>query len=91
AGAAGIDPRELTLRELLDAADGRSRHDWQQTASVLAMLANCHRDPKKSKPFQPDDFNPHAPRQRGPAIRVTKENITDMRAEFIGETPSTED
>ena len=65
-------------------AEGRSREAWNHTAAVLALLANCHRDPKKSKPFQPDDFNPHEQRKRGPAIRVTKENITEMRAEFVG-------
>ena len=72
-------------------AEGRSREAWNHTAAVLAMLANCNRDPKKGKALGPADFHPYAPRQRGPAIRVTKENITEMRAEFIGETPSTED
>lgn len=65
-------------------AEGRSREAWNHTAAVLAMLANCHRDPKKSRAFEPEDFHPHEPRQRGPAIRVTQENITDMKAEFVG-------
>jgi hypothetical protein len=25
----------------------------------LALTANAHRDPKKTRPFQPADFNPH--------------------------------
>jgi len=30
---------------------------WNHTASVLAMLANCHSDPKKGR-FSPQDFMP---------------------------------
>lgn len=47
---------------------GRRKHDWQQTASVCAVLANCHRDPKRQRrPFSPDDFNPMTER-RGPSL-----------------------
>ncbi len=34
--------------------------DWQRTASLMALLANCHRNPKKSKPYKPSDFYPFA-------------------------------
>ena len=33
---------------------------WSHTSSVLAMLANIHRDAKRSKVYHPSDFNPHA-------------------------------
>jgi len=39
-------------------AEGRLGHDWAQTSTLLAMLANCHRDPKKTRAFSPKDFNP---------------------------------
>lgn len=41
-------------------SEARSRDNWAHTASILALTANCHRDPKKSKPFTAEDFNPHA-------------------------------
>ncbi|MDX9911214.1 MAG: hypothetical protein RBS39_05235 [Phycisphaerales bacterium] len=41
-------------------AEARQRHDWAMTSSLLALLANCHRDPKKSRPLKPADFDPFA-------------------------------
>jgi len=40
-------------------AEGRCREHWNHTASILAMLANVNRDPKKLRAFKPDDFNPY--------------------------------
>jgi hypothetical protein len=37
---------------------------------VLALLANAHRDPKKTRPFQPADFNPHLRRKEPVAAKV---------------------
>lgn len=48
-GLVGLDPAAagpLTLRQLDLMARGRKRHDWHRTLEVLALLANCHRDPK---------------------------------------------
>ena len=42
-------------------AEARQRHDWQIASSVLALLANCHRDPRKSRALRPGDFDPFAP------------------------------
>jgi hypothetical protein len=39
-------------------AEARQREAWQRTAAVLALLANCHRDPKRRRPYTPDDFLP---------------------------------
>ena len=39
-------------------AEARAAGEWAHTSAVLAMLANCHRDPKKSRVFTPTDFNP---------------------------------
>ena len=41
-------------------AEARSKDNWQHPAALLALLANAHRDPKKTGPFKPDDFNPFA-------------------------------
>jgi len=45
-------------------AEAKSRENWSRTSAVLAMTANCHRDPKKSKAFTPADFNPCLRRER---------------------------
>ena len=38
--------------------EGRTQEDWNHTASVLAMVANVNRDPKKGRPLNPADFHP---------------------------------
>lgn len=61
--------------------------EWQHTAWLAALIANCNRDPKKRPtPFVPDDFNPLADKSkaRSGAIVVTKENIGDLRLAFAG-------
>jgi len=45
-------------------ADARGRADWGRTAAVLAMLANAHRDPKRTRSFKPADFNPYETEKR---------------------------
>ena len=52
-------------------AEARSRENWAHTSSVLAMLANVNRDPKKTKPFKPSDFDPYgnANKSAKPVIR----------------------
>ena len=41
-------------------AGARSEALWSHTSALLAMIFNAHRDPKKTKPARPDDWNPHA-------------------------------
>ncbi len=39
--------------------EGSLKAQWMQTSSIMALLANIHRDPKKRrKAYRPDDFNP---------------------------------
>jgi len=59
----------MTLRELAWMADGKRKHDWSQAAMVAAVIANCHRDPKRQRrPYHPDDFNPMTPRRPKPML-----------------------
>jgi hypothetical protein len=45
-------------------ARGRLRHEWAQTASIMALLVNLNRDPRTGRrPAHPDDFNPYAERR----------------------------
>jgi hypothetical protein len=46
-------------------ADAASRDRWNHTASLLALITNCHRDPKKARPARPQDFHPYARSSRG--------------------------
>ena len=67
-------------------AEGRNENLWMLASAVMALLANCHRDPKK-RAFTPDDFNPMVHRtQRSDVIRVTPENVGEMREAFVAMT-----
>jgi len=51
-------------------ANARIEYDWGHTSSLMALIANCHRDPK-AKPFQPRDFNPLAPPVKRQMVPIT--------------------
>lgn len=42
-------------------AEARLQDAWSRTASLMALLANCHRDPKKGRAYRPKDFDPFTP------------------------------
>lgn len=67
-------------------AHSKCRHDWNLQSSMLAMTANCHRDPKERKqPYTPADFNPMVeskPQRDG--VRICKANRSALRALFGG-------
>ena len=70
AGVLGLDPGPYTLRELMWMWEGRSEHQWDQTALLACLIANANRNPKKRRrPFAVEEFNPHtrrnAPRPKG--------------------------
>jgi hypothetical protein len=50
--------------------EARSQMLWSHTSSVLAILANIHRDAKRSKIYHPSDFNPHAKKRIQPRTMV---------------------
>lgn len=63
-------------------AEGHGRAAWGHTSSLLAMLANIHRDTRKRRrPYQPGEFNPHsqARRRRGSPVSVTRLTEEVMR------------
>ena len=39
-------------------AEAKQKAEWAQVSSLMALIANCHRDPKRSRAFRPMDFNP---------------------------------
>ena len=64
-------------------AEGKAKDTWQHTSTILAMLANCHRDPKKGKPFKPADFDPFA-QHKTDVIEIDETNIHELRRYFTG-------
>lgn len=61
-------------------AEARSREAWAHTSAVLALLANAHRDPKKTRPFTPADFHPHL--RRKPPV-TAKVGIAALKQVFV--------
>ena len=57
-------------------ADGRSRDEWSRMSALMALTANCHRDPKKSRATKPSDFDPHA--RSAPIPKVGVEVLKDV-------------
>ena len=84
AGAVGVDPGPLTLRELLWMAEGRDRARWRHTSAVMALIANVNRDPKKGRLFEPSDFDPHSDESREDVIEVTPETVSEFKKAFRG-------
>jgi hypothetical protein len=82
----GVNPGHLTLRELAWMAEARSKLEWSQTSSLLALLANAHRNAKKHpSPFKPADFNPHTKEQDAQNIVVVKD-IRILKRLFVDGT-----
>ena len=77
-----MDPGPLTLRELLDMAEGVDRQAWGHTSCLLAMIANVNRDPKKGRARRPSDYNPYA-RRRPRGIAITKDNIRLLKSLWV--------
>ena len=73
----------MTLRELVWMAEARSRAAWAHTSSLLAMLANVNRDPKRSRAFRPDDFDPHSPERSRRAAVVKGKNFDILKMVFV--------
>ena len=67
-------------------AEARHRRAWDHTSAVLALLANCHRDPKKTRPFKPADFHPSTARRVNRAP-LPKADITLLKAVFVDRAP----
>ena len=75
-----VDPGPLTIRELLEMTEGRSRSLWGHTSAVVATILNVNR-PKGKAPIRPEAVNPWQNRKpREHRIRITKDNITVLKA-----------
>ncbi len=57
-------------------AEARTREEWSRMSVLLALLANCHRDPKRTRPFKPADFDPFG--RRAPPVAVGIEVLKEF-------------
>jgi hypothetical protein len=64
-------------------AEGRGRDEWGRMSSLLALIANVNRDPKKTRAFRPADFNPYEARKSGGGVPLTKENFGLLKQVFV--------
>ena len=64
-------------------AEAARREAWEHTSSLMALVANANRDPKrKPTPFKPADFNPYALR-RSSGLPLTADTIGVLRQVFV--------
>lgn len=62
-------------------AEARGRDAWAHTSAVMTLIANVNRDPKKTRPFKPSDFDPYSAKDRREnAIEVS--DMTVLRDAF---------
>jgi hypothetical protein len=66
--------------------EARSQILWSHTSSILAMLANIHRDAKRSKVYHPSDFNPHSVKRSLPQVKVGIEALKNVFIDRMQET-----
>ena len=58
-------------------AEAKGKLEWQQTSSLMALIVNLVRNPKKSKPVKPADFNPYHIKAK-PKIKVPLSILKDV-------------
>ena len=63
-------------------ADARGRDEWGRMASLMALIANVNRDPRRCRAFKPGDFNPYE-RRRTEGITLTAANIGLLKQVFV--------
>jgi hypothetical protein len=68
-------------------ADAAGRDRWNHTATLLALISNCHRDPKKSPPVRPRDFHPYAGSVRRAGALKPRIGIDVLKQVFIDRRP----
>ena len=67
-------------------AEGRQRADWARMSSLMALLANCHREAKRSRAFRPSDFDPFARTSAANVVVIDGGNVELMEKVFTGKT-----
>lgn len=65
-------------------AEAKQTDEWNRSAALMALLANAHRDPKKSRKFKPSDFHPHLKRKHvASKAKPPKVGIGVLKSVFV--------
>ncbi len=73
-------------------AEARAKDEWARSSALMALLANCHRDPKKTRALRPSDFDPFAKRPAPIPIDMDGLKAVFLEGRFPRTaTPGTED
>ena len=65
-------------------AEARGRAEWSRMSSLMALIANVNRDPRRTRAFRPKDFNPYEARRTG-GVPLTAANIDLLKQVFVKE------
>ena len=65
-------------------AEGLGRERWAHTSLLCALVANANRDPKRSRPFKPSDFDPYARQDRRQRVTEDKESLAILKEALTG-------
>jgi hypothetical protein len=60
-------------------AEGRGLDDWAHTSSLMALIANVNRDPKKGRAYKPKDFDPYARLRPGSRKQASQGDLAILR------------
>lgn len=60
--------------------EARLRENWSRTSALMAIIANVHRDRKKSKALKPSDFDPFAASKIKPK---EKADVSILKTVFV--------
>ena len=65
-------------------AEARSQERWNHTAALLALIANCHRDPHRRKAYEPSDF---LPGRAGRDESLATADLSVLKSVFVDRQP----
>lgn len=57
---------------------------WDHTSSILTLLYNINRDPKKGTPVNVEKLHPYSDKKHKSGILITNENVHILREAFKG-------
>ncbi|HUX15215.1 MAG TPA: hypothetical protein VMW52_02015 [Phycisphaerae bacterium] len=63
-------------------AEARQKDDWDHTSSVLCLIANVNRDPKKGRRMRPHDFHPFRSTGRT-GLPLRADNLHALKRAFV--------
>ena len=65
-------------------AEGLGHERWAHTSLLCALVANANRDPKRSRPFKPADFDPYARQDKRERVIVDDESLAMLKEALTG-------